>query len=227
MQDFNVLRPEGYIDEDRQTLNDNFTSVITDFSSTVFPTNNLYAGMKCNRTDQKKIYLLQADLSTWTLILDYSNNKVTVPNAANAAAATNDAEGQEIAATYVKGVDQKAGASSTLEITKGDGTKTEVDLSITKADIGLNRVDNTADVDKHVAHAVDADNAVKAEQDKDGNVISNTYLKKKPAGMWQPNEQVSVGTIRFLEGEQYAGYYLKCTTAGITGSTQPVPVLGG
>lgn len=44
-------------------------------------------------------------------------------------------------------------------------------------------------------------------------------------GYWKPNEKVSVGVIRFLRGAKYAGYYLKCTTAGTTGSTEPQPAL--
>lgn len=44
-------------------------------------------------------------------------------------------------------------------------------------------------------------------------------------GYWKPNEAVSVGVIRFLRGAKYAGYYLKCTTAGTTGTTEPQPAL--
>lgn len=45
-------------------------------------------------------------------------------------------------------------------------------VNITKTDIGLNKVDNTADKDKNVA------SAVKATQDSDGRVIKDTYATK-------------------------------------------------
>lgn len=45
-------------------------------------------------------------------------------------------------------------------------------VNITKANIGLGNVDNTADANKSVA------SAVKATQDGDGNVIKNTYATK-------------------------------------------------
>ena len=45
-------------------------------------------------------------------------------------------------------------------------------------------------------------------------------------GYWQPNESVTIGTVRFLMGSKYAGYYLKCTQTGVTGSSQPTPDVG-
>lgn len=40
-------------------------------------------------------------------------------------------------------------------------------------------------------------------------------------GYWQPSKSVTLNTVKFLKGEKYTGYYLKCTTAGTTGTTQP------
>ena len=228
MQNYKELNPTDYVKDSRQTINDNFITLMSDFSGTVFPTNNLVAGMKCNRTDRKKVYVLQQDLTTWTELFDYNNNKVTVPNATAATAATNDAEGQDIAGTYIKGVAQKSGADATLEITKGDGTKADLALNLTKGSVGLNQVDNTPDAQKRVSYASTAGTATKANQDSKGVTIdAGSYATKVGAGMWQPNEKVTVGTIRFLNGKQYAGYYLKCTQAGTTGSTQPAPSVGG
>lgn len=51
---------------------------------------------------------------------------------------------------------------------------------------------------------------------------SSNYIKgKNLAGYWKASQSVTVGTIRFLQGDKYAGYYLRCTTAGTTGTTQP------
>ena len=171
MQNYKEIKPTDYVKDSREDINNNFITLMSDFSGTVFPTNDLVEGMKCNRTDRKKVYMLQQDLATWTELFDYNNNKVTVPNATAAGSASNDAVGQEIAGTYIKGIAQKSGADATLEITKGDGTKTDLTLSINKGSVGLNKVDNTSDAEKNV------NSAIKATQDGDGNVISSTYLK--------------------------------------------------
>ena len=109
MQDYNPLLPSGLISDDRQTINDNMESIITDFSGTAFPTNNLYAGMKCNRTDQSKVYQLQADLATWKQIYDYSGAEITVPKANKAVF---DGDGNPINSTYLKSVPVYTGATT-------------------------------------------------------------------------------------------------------------------
>lgn len=109
MQDYNPLLPSGLISDDRQTINDNMESIITDFSGTAFPTNNLYAGMKCNRTDQSKVYQLQDDLATWKQIYDYSGTEITVPKANKAVL---DVDGNPIKTTYLKSVPVYVGATT-------------------------------------------------------------------------------------------------------------------
>ena len=116
MQDYNPLLPSGLISDDRQTINDNMESIITDFSGTAFPTNNLYAGMKCNRTDQSKVYQLQADLATWKQIYDYSGAEITVPKANKAVF---DGDGNPINATYLKSVPVYTGATTNAAGTAG------------------------------------------------------------------------------------------------------------
>lgn len=51
-------------------------------------------------------------------------------------------------------------------------------VNITKANIGLGNVDNTADANKSVSHASTADSATKATQDASGNTITSTYATK-------------------------------------------------
>ena len=116
MQEYNPLLPTGLISDDRQTINDNMESIITDFSGTAFPTNNLYAGMKCNRTDQSKVYQLQADLATWKQIYDYSGAEITVPKANKAVL---DVDGNPINTTYLKSVPVYTGATTTAAGTAG------------------------------------------------------------------------------------------------------------
>ena len=123
MQGFSVLNATDYVKDSRQAINDNFAAIISDFSGTVFPTNNLTGGMKCNRTDRKKVYVLQQDLLTWTEFFDYNNNKITVPNAANATNATNDGNGDNISETYLKeAVTNISESNGTVTVTKSDGS---------------------------------------------------------------------------------------------------------
>lgn len=116
MQEYNPLLPTGLISDDRQTINDNMESIITDFSGTAFPTNNLYAGMKCNRTDQSKVYQLQSDLATWKLFYDYSGTEIIVPKANKAVL---DGDGNPINTTYLKSVPVLVGATTNTAGTAG------------------------------------------------------------------------------------------------------------
>ncbi len=54
-------------------------------------------------------------------------------------------------------------------------------VNITKANIGLGNVDNTADANKSVKYATSAGSATKATQDSNGNTISSTYETKSDA----------------------------------------------
>ena len=118
-----MLNATDYVKDSRQVINDNFAAVISDFSGTVFPTNNLTGGMKCNRTDRKKVYVLQQDLLTWTEFFDYNNNKIIVPNATNATNATNDGNGDNISETYLKeAVTNISESNGTVTVTKSDGS---------------------------------------------------------------------------------------------------------
>lgn len=56
-------------------------------------------------------------------------------------------------------------------------------------------------------------------------VLDNSnYVKgENLAGYWKASELVQIGTVRYLQGDKYAGYFLKCTQAGTTGTTQPSP----
>lgn len=53
-----------------------------------------------------------------------------------------------------------------------------INITMSKSDVGLGNVDNTADADKSVSHAETAGSATKATQDASGNVITSTYATK-------------------------------------------------
>lgn len=65
-----------------------------------------------------------------------------------------------------------------------------------------------------------------------GGIVTDKIMSPKTTndvleniGYWKPNELVTVGTIRFLKGTKYAGYYLQCTQQGTTGTTEPIPAI--
>jgi hypothetical protein len=53
--------------------------------------------------------------------------------------------------------------------------------NVTKTQIGLGNVDNIADADKNVKHAISSDSTVMATQDASGNIITSTYETKADA----------------------------------------------
>ena len=55
------------------------------------------------------------------------------------------------------------------------------------------------------------------EPDKEGNIQITTN-----EGVWQANEEVEVGDMRYLAGRDNTGYMLEYVGAGTTGQTQPV-----
>lgn len=62
------------------------------------------------------------------------------------------------------------------------------------------------------------------QPDDSGNVdlSSMDYAVRSEIGIWKPNENVSVGDIRYLNGRENAGIVLECTQAGTTGTAQPI-----
>lgn len=117
--------------------------------------------------EKRKVWRVKdASGSLEQVLVETSAEQVTVADTANNFTSTN-----------VEGVlAELAERAKTGGVTgvKGDAETTyrEGDVNITKANIGLGNVDNTADANKSVA------SAVKATQDGDGNVIKNTYATK-------------------------------------------------
>lgn len=127
MQEYAELLPTSYLDEDRETLNKNFATIISDFSGTIFPTNGI-AGMWCDRTDQQKIYRLQPNGVTWKLVFDYSSGTFIVPSAVyadSANAAVTDSAGQQIDTTYIKSITAEG---SRITVKWGDDKTEQFDL---------------------------------------------------------------------------------------------------
>lgn len=117
--------------------------------------------------EKRKVWRVKdASGSLEQVLVETSAEQVTLADTANKFTSTN----VEGALAEVMQVAQTGGVTGV----KGDA-ETEYrkgNVNITKANIGLGNVDNTADANKSVA------SAVKATQDGDGNVIKNTYATK-------------------------------------------------
>ena len=73
MQEYYKLNVEEYLNAALPKMQKAIDTVASNFSGTSFPTENLFVGMECYRTDEKKIYRLTSDNpATWQLIWDLS-----------------------------------------------------------------------------------------------------------------------------------------------------------
>lgn len=132
MQKYKEINGNDYVKNSRTTINETMQSIQSMNSGTAFPTNNLFEGMKCYRTDLKKTYTLtDVENGTWvedahatladtatklqtprTLSLtgkaagsatfDGSANASINVTSVNADTAVADSNGVNIAANYVK-----------------------------------------------------------------------------------------------------------------------------
>ena len=66
MQKYKEINGNDYVKNSRTTINETMQSIQSMNSGTTFPTNNLFEGMKCYRTDLKKTYTLtDVENNTW------------------------------------------------------------------------------------------------------------------------------------------------------------------
>ena len=101
------------------------------------------------------------------VLVETSAEQVTVADTANNFTSTNVEGALAEVAEMAKNGGSVTGVKGAAETEYRKGN-----VNITPTDIGLDKVNNTADKDKNVA------SAVKATQDGDGNVIKNTYATK-------------------------------------------------
>ena len=126
MQEYNRIEDTEFISDAPSQLNKNMESIATDFSGASFPTENLFVGMKCLRTDENKIYRLYEDASNklvWRLEYTIVDGGVKVAEAGHSETATNDANGKAIA-DYVAKV-EVGSAQGKIKVTDGAGKSTE------------------------------------------------------------------------------------------------------
>lgn len=73
MQEYKDIDIDSLISDGPDTINKNFKTLMSNNAGGEFPTDNLYAGMTCYRSDEGKIYTLKNDLSTWVELFDISS----------------------------------------------------------------------------------------------------------------------------------------------------------
>lgn len=83
MQTFGLLSADTLVAEAPGVINESLKTIASDFAGRAFPTTNLFPFMTCYRTDEQKLYRLQADLTTWV-----PETLDSVPHATNADHAT-------------------------------------------------------------------------------------------------------------------------------------------
>lgn len=136
-------------------------------------------------TEKRKIHRVIDTAGTLVQVLpETSAEQVTLADAAGNFT-SNNVEGALAEVAEIAKTGGVTGVKGDAETTYRKGN-----VNITKANIGLGNVDNTADANKSVKHATSADSATtatsattagsatKATQDASGNVITSTYATK-------------------------------------------------
>lgn len=84
MQEYKDIDIDSLVSDGPDTINKNFKTLMSNNAGGGFPTDNLYAGMTCYRSDEGKIYTLKNDLSTWVELFDISSASGAVAPLADA-----------------------------------------------------------------------------------------------------------------------------------------------
>lgn len=189
-----TLQGSDPIKGSRETINQNFIAVMSDFAGTSFPTENLAVGMTFYNTDEKKEYRLTAlpntweeekSASTWNEIEGKPNfadvatsgsyndlsNKPTIPT--KISQLENDSGFMtEFPEMYVNAIHANTSNIAALQEKTANITRNNAATVVSGVTIqnGIVYGDLTGNADT-------ANTATKAIQDGDGNVISDTYIK--------------------------------------------------
>lgn len=82
MQEYKDIDIDSLVSDGPDTINKNFKTLMSNNAGGEFPTENLYAGMMCYRSDEGKLYTLKNDLTTWVELFDISGmNGAVTPKA--------------------------------------------------------------------------------------------------------------------------------------------------
>ena len=196
MQKYKEINGNDYVKNSRTTINETMQSIQSMNSGTAFPTNNLFEGMKCYRTDLKKTYTLtDVENNTWVedahaTLSDEATHaasatkldtarSLNLGGAVTADAATFDGTAnatinvKTLDATKLKGT---ASVSTTGNAATASKLSTARKINITGNATGAATFDGTSDVSINVSVS-QAAHADKATADKYGADIADNYIK--------------------------------------------------
>ncbi|MCQ1533580.1 pyocin knob domain-containing protein, partial [Mitsuokella jalaludinii] len=196
MQKYKEINGNDYVKNSRTTINETMQSIQSMNSGTAFPTNNLFEGMKCYRTDLKKTYTLtDAENGTWVedahaTLSDEATHaasatklqtarSLNLGGAVTADAATFDGtvnatiNVKTLDATKLKGT---ASVSTTGNAATASKLSTARKINITGNATGAATFDGTSDVSINVSVS-QAAHADRATADKYGADIADNYIK--------------------------------------------------
>ena len=197
MQNYKEINGNDYVKDSRTTINETMQSIQSMNSGTVFPTTNLFEGMKCYRTDLKKTYTLtDVENNTWVedahaALADEathaaSTTKLQTPRALNlSGAVTADAasfDGTTDATINVKTLDaSKLKGTASVSTTGNAATATKLATARTIALSGNASGSATFDGSGNATINVtvsESAHAAKATQDMNGRAFTdaNAYM---------------------------------------------------
>lgn len=122
MQNFKVISGTDYMARSREPINNNFKTLMSNFSGDSFPTSELQPNMTCYRTDQNKLYRLGSDLRTWRMEVDYTDGSAVSPNARHAEKSDNATEANALLAGHIVDI-QLDNSKTGLEVTRSQNGK--------------------------------------------------------------------------------------------------------
>ncbi|RHF51479.1 pyocin knob domain-containing protein [Mitsuokella multacida] len=193
MQNYKEINGNDYVKDSRTTINETMRSIQSMNSGTVFPTTNLFEGMKCYRTDLKKTYTLtDVENNTWVedahaALADEATHaasatKLQTPRALNlSGAVTADAasfDGTADATINVKTLDaSKLKGTASVSTTGNAATATKLATARTIALSGNASGSATFDGSGNAtinATVSESAHATKATQDTNGRAFTDT-----------------------------------------------------
>lgn len=177
MQKYKEINGNDYVKDSRTTINETMQSIQSMNSGTAFPTNNLFEGMKCYRTDLKKTYTL-TDVENGTWVED--SHATLADEATHAASATKLATPRTLSlsgkAAGSTTFDGSANASINVTSVNADTASklsTARKINITGNATGAAAFDGTSDVSINVSVS-QAAHADRATQDTNGRAFTDT-----------------------------------------------------
>lgn len=209
MQKYKEINGNDYVKNSRTTINETMQSIQSMNSGTAFPTNNLFEGMKCYRTDLKKTYTLtDVENNTWVedahaTLSDKAMHaasatklqtarSLNLGGAVTADAATFDGTAdatinvETLDATKLKGT---ASVSTTGNAATASKLATPRALSLTGKAAGSTTFDGSANASINVT-SVNADTATKLSTARKINITGNA----SGSGTFDGSGDISIST---------------------------------